>query len=301
MINDLLLSRGFKPGEQAAAPSRPSTRQDPKKNFVFASKDDARAAKSFRKGLELFNKDRKGALKCFNDAVRFGSLKSRFFEKRAELFFLDKRFYECSRDVDVVLASPVPSESVNALLALKTKSLLKLGCPNMALSFIRVARKCWKDADFSNNGRLERLKKLAKRRVKKTAVDGDETSRLCSLFPDREEMLRRVRRWTPKDGKKIGGATVSAALELRVEWGDVNFVAVRDIAAGMFGGRLETVTLDSGQDNEAIYSELKGNFVVGDKVFNFLPPSFQNVSMSLTNWSYSRVPVTISSPNLNWQ
>ncbi len=78
-------------------------------------------------------------------------------------------------------------------------------------------------------------------------ADGADEPRLpskpSSLFPDREELLRRVKRWMPTDGQKIGGATVSAALELRRHRrGGVYFVAVRDIKAGMYESCSATVT-----------------------------------------------------------
>jgi hypothetical protein len=216
---------------QSTEPTKPQAK--PKKVFPpFQPKKDAVAEEAFQKALQSFKGDRTSAWGFLNRAVTFGTFRSAVFQKRAELLFLEKRFYECIRDVDVVLASPVPPESVNALLALKTKSLLTMGCPKMALSFLKVAKKCFKNADFSKKSELGTLEEFADHVEKKRTTVVDEASRLRSRFPNREEMLRRVKFWTPADGRKIGAATVSSALDLRAKEGD--FVAARDIQAGMY-------------------------------------------------------------------
>jgi hypothetical protein len=235
VINEILRSRGYTtvpPGEQAVTSASQSNMEKPRNKLAFRPKDDDLAEKVFQKALQVINKDRNIALMCLNEAIRFGTFKLGAFEKRAKLLFLEKRFYECIRDVDLVLASP--SDNATELVAMKCKSLLNLGCPTMALSFLKIASKCLKNADFSKNGMLDRLKKTAKRKAREGAADVDEQGELRSSFPDREEMLRRVKRWTPADGKKIGAATVSGALALRPKRGKLNFVAVRNIEAGMY-------------------------------------------------------------------
>jgi hypothetical protein len=216
----------------AIKPPKVKVPKDPSRKVYPLPKDEALAEKSFKKGLKLFKTDSQGALKCFNDTIRAGSFRSRAFEKRADLLYREKRFYECSRDVDVVLTSPSLPGDVVGLLALKADSLLKLGCPKTALSFLEFSGKFFKRADVSKNETLQVLKMVARRRSE-LSTGLDETLNLRTLFPDREEMLRRVRRWTPRDGKKIGRATVSAALDLRGRGGDVDIVAARDIRAGV--------------------------------------------------------------------
>jgi hypothetical protein len=210
----------------------------PRNKLVFRPKDDVLAEEFFQLSFKLFNTEREDALYCLNETIRFGSFSPRAFEKRAELFFLEKRFFECNRDVDFVLAASAPSNVSTSLLTLKTESLLKLGCPRMALSFLKIAKMCFEHVDFSANGELKSLRKVAKREAEKNQVGIEELNRLGSPFPDREEMLMRVKRWTPANGKKIGGAIVSSALRLRPNDVGENFVAVRDIKAGEWNGYL---------------------------------------------------------------
>jgi Rad3-related DNA helicase len=197
-------------------------------------KNEPLAETFFQHGVELLKRDRDVSLNCLNNAVRYGSFRPEVYAKRAEVLFLEKRFYECCRDVDLALVSPAPPKTTTSLVAMKTECLLKLGCPHMALSFITLARKCFKNADFSKKSKLRRLRKVAKNgAAKETACVDDEASKFRpALFPDKEEMLRRVKRWTPTDGRKIGGGTVSAALDLRRNENGLDFVAVRDIKAG---------------------------------------------------------------------
>jgi hypothetical protein len=118
--------------------------------LLFRFKDDVMAEQCFQRCLELFDLDAKTSLMYLNDASRFGSSSSRTLGKRAELLFREKRFVECIRDVDVVLASSSPNENTVSLVALKAEALLNLNCPKMSLSFLKIAEECFQNIDLSN-------------------------------------------------------------------------------------------------------------------------------------------------------
>jgi hypothetical protein len=152
------------------------------------------------------------------------------FAKRSRMFFNEKRYFECIRDVDTALIYGRPPEGPFPIIMLKTLCYLEVDRPRLALKSLKF------DLKFFNvdghEREVKKLKKAARMERARVPVDVERNTVLRPRYADREEMLRRMKGMIPTDGRKLGDVVVSSAVSLRRQDDEEIFFATRDVQAG---------------------------------------------------------------------
>jgi hypothetical protein len=154
-------------------------------------------------------------------------------DKRSVLFFNEKRYFECIRDVDAALIYGHPRRDCFRLAIRKASSYVGAGRPRLALKSLKF------DLEFFNvdltteyKEEMKAWKKLVRMERARVPEDVEKNTVLRPRYADREEMLRRMKGMVPTDGRKLGDVVVSSAVSLRRQDDEEIFFATRDVQAG---------------------------------------------------------------------